>query len=459
MESGTSFTTIDPTIIPFQRDLLELVENWDYATSTLEAFCSGAYGSSKSICVAHLIVKHCIGNRGAVVAIGRRALPDIKKTIYKEIIDHLDCEELQEGKDYIPNDTRAEIYFPATNSKIISTSWADRRYKKFRSLKLSMFVLEEAAENDIKDKEAFMAIKARMRRITGPDGPVNGPVIVLSNPDNEEHWLYDYFIEGQHKYETRKVLYSVTSDNIFLDPAYIAQLMQDLSPKEARRYIFGQWLSLSEEVVYYEYNPDPGQNYSKENYIPKPEYPIGLTWDFNIGHKKPMSAVLFQYDEANDHFHFFDESIIQSARTQNTLDDLDERGIFDYPNKYIVFGDAAGKHRDTRSFKSDYDLIYEFLEKRGIDFQRMVPPSNPPIRKRHNIVNSYCMNAEGNRRLTIYKNCKVLHKGMKLTKIKDGANYIEDDNNEWQHPTTALGYALCAIKKKLKRGKPIQGRK
>ena len=453
-ESGTSFTTFDPTIIPFQRALVQLVENWDYNVSTPEILCSGAYGSSKSLCAAHLIVKHCLGYRGAVVCIGRRALPDIKKTIYKEIVDHLDCCELREGKDYITSDTRAEITFPSTYSKVISASWADRRYKKFRSLKLSMFVLEEAAENDERDREAFMAIKARMRRIEG----VRGPVLVLTNPSSEEHWLYEYFIEGQKKYATRKVLYSVTTDNCFLDPAYIEQLQQDLSPKEARRYLYGQWLSLVEEVVYYEYNPDDGKNYSTEDYQIDAQYPVGMTWDFNIAQGKPMSAVLFQYLEHADTFHFFDESIIHTARTSTTLEDMEGRGLLEDDTAYIVCGDAAGKHRDTRSKKTDYDIIYGFLENKNIDFERMIPPANPPVRTRHNIVNSYCMNASGKRRLIIYKKCKVLHKGMKITKLKPGSSYIEDDSNEWQHSTTALGYAVCAIEKKKKRNKPIRGR-
>jgi len=423
-----------------QAEFMDLVSDWEYDKSTLEVLLSGAYGSSKSIVVAHIAIRHCLNNPGAVVFIGRRALPDLKKTFYSELVEHLNTPSLQEGKHYKTNETRAEISFPITGSKIISGSWADRKYKKFRSLKISMFVLEEAAENDLQDKEAFMTIKARLRRLPHVKENI---LIAITNPSTPEHWLYEYFIEGQEKFDTRKVLYSVTTDNVFLDPVYVKQLLADLTPKEALRYIFGQWISLQEEVIYSCY--DPELNYSKTDYDVNTSHPVCISCDFNIGEGKPMSWVLFQY--IDDHFHVFDETVIFSSRTENSLDDLDERGLLDYPVTYKIYGDAAGKHKDTRSKRSDYQIIYDFLEKAGIPFEKKVLPSNPPIRKRHNKVNVYCLNALGKRRLTVYKKCKMLHKGMKLTKLKKGAGFVEDDSPScpWQHSTTALGYAITAI--------------
>ncbi len=435
----------NPYVIPMQGQLLDLIEGWDYAGSTPEILLSGAYGSSKSIIAAHIAVVHCLDNPGAVVCLGRRALPDIKKTIFLEICEHLDTPGLEEGKDYTVKETTAEITFE-NGSKIISASWADRRYKKFRSLKISMFLMEEAAENDLQDREAFMAIKARLRRLPNVKQNI---LLVITNPDSPEHWLYEYFMEGEKTHDSRRVFYSVTTDNVFLDPVYVQQLKKDLSPKEVRRFIFGEWLSLLDEVIYSDY--DPEENYSTEDYLVDESYPIGLTWDFNIADGKPMSALLFQY--IDDHFHFFEEVIMFSARTKNTLEELEERCLLSFDTTYVVYGDAAGKNRDTRSKRSDYGIIYEYLEKLDIPYEKKVPPANPPIRKRHNIVNGYCINGLSEKRITVYKKCKTLHKGMKLTKLKQGAAYIEDDSKAcpWQHCTTALGYAVLAIDKKKKR--------
>ena len=156
---------------------------------------------------------------------------------------------------------------------------------------------------------------------------------------------------------------------------------------------------------------------------------------------------MLQYDEAKDEFHAFDESVIQSARTQDVMTDLEERGLLMPNHIYMVTGDAAGSHRDTRSKRTDYQVIYDHLEELGISFVRKVASSNPPIRKRHNVVGGYLNNSLGQRRLFVYKNCKTLDKGLKLTKIKEGSNYIEDDSYPWQHITTALGYAVCMIKR------------
>jgi hypothetical protein len=432
----------NPYIIPMQGEFIDLLENWDYAKSTLEVMLSGAYGSSKSIVVAHFVILHCLNNRGACVFIGRRSLPDLKKTFFNELCEHLVTPSLKEGIHYRVNYSRGEIYFPATGSKIISGSWADRKYKKFRSLKLSVAVFEEAAENDLEDREAFMSVKARLRRLPHVR---QSALIVITNPDTPEHWLYEYFCEGSLVHDSRRVLYSVTSDNPFLDPIYMQQLLNDLSPREVERYIYGRWISLIEEVIYSTYEQE--HNFSNTNYEINHSLPIGITFDFNIGEGKPLSAALFQYDDINDHFHFFDESVIYSARTENSLEDMESRGLLNNSYTYKIFGDAMGKHKDTRSKRSDYDIIYEYLDKLNIKYEKCVLPSNPPIKTRHNLVRGYCLNGLGKRRLTVYKKCKMLDKGLKLTKLKKGAGYVEDDSKAcpWQHITTSLGYAVHSI--------------
>jgi len=38
-----------------------------------------------------------------------------------------------------------------------------------------------------------------------------------------------------------------------------------------------------------------------------------------------------------------------------------------------------------------------------------------------------------------------LAEGFSLTKLKDGAQYIEDDSKRYQHITTAAGYGICSV--------------
>ena len=245
---------------------------------------------------------------------------------------------------------------------------------------------------------------------------------------------------------TKHVYYSVTTDNPFLPPEYIEQLKRDMDPQMARRMLYGEWISIAREVVYYAY--DKSRNYRDMPYVIDANFPIHVAWDFNIGEGKPLSVCFFQY--TNDSFHFFNEVVVHGFRTQDALDEMAGRGLLDHPVKYIINGDATGKARSTKSIKSDYDIIREFFSnyrnsrKELLNYEMQVPLSNPPVRKRHNLVNAYCINERGAVRLFVYKDAKTVDEGLRLTQLKKGADYIEDDSKEFQHITTALGYGICS---------------
>jgi hypothetical protein len=233
-----------------------------------------------------------------------------------------------------------------------------------------------------------------------------------------------------------------------LPPQYIEQLKADMDPKLARRMIYGEWIEISGEVIYSEYNSEL-QYRRTEEYKIDPHYPVVLTFDFNLSSNKPMSMCCLQY--IDDTFHVFAEVIIDGARTGEVMEELNDRGLLKPELKYTICGDASGKHRDTRSFRSDYDIIFDYLKRAGLKFEYMVPPANPPVRLRHNRVNAYCLNALGERRLFLYKGCATLDEGMRLTKLKPGANYLEDDSKPYQHVTTAIAYAIVALSNNNKR--------
>jgi hypothetical protein len=427
----------DPEVIPYQREVIDLVRtDFDYSAGNLEVLLSGAYGSAKSTLIAHLVVTHCLLYPGAVAGICRRARDDIKKTVWKEILDHV-ADDLVLGRDYWINLSELRIRF-ANSSAIEPCFWGDKRYMKFRSRKFSLLAFEEIVENDEDDYEAFKQLKARLRRIPGI--PEN-LLIAATNPGPPTHWVYRYFVEPNltEVHPTRRVFYSLTEQNPFLDPAYLEQLRRDLSPKEALRYLKGQWIELHSEVVYYEY--DSARQWRKNtDYVVDKAHPVWLTFDFNIGDGKPMSAIMFQYIDGT--FHFFNECVVEGVRTADVIEEWDARGALDVADQFGLTGDAAGKHKDTRSSRSDYDIIRHELGARGKRVDYKVPLSNPPVRTRHNRVNAYCKNDVGDCRLYLYKGCKKADEGMRLVRLKKGADYIEDDSKDFQHVTTAIGYGI-----------------
>lgn len=437
IESKPFFSGFDPRVIPSQAEAFRYLRDFDYSTGTPELLLSGSVGSSKSIFMAFWTLWHCLRNPGARVCLARRSMPDLKKTILNEVLE-LMSEDFVDGVDYDWNKSASSIKFLKHNSEIISISWADKKYQKARSLKLTGVVFEELTENDDQDKKAFDTLKTRVRRVVGIK---ENFILAATNPAGPSHWAYKYFIEPK-EHKTRKVIYSLTEQNPFLDPVYIEQLKNDLDPKEARRLLYGEWIEIDNERIYHAYQAEV--NYLKDTeYKINKHLPVIITFDFNIADNKPMSCALMQYDKQADTFHIFQECIVMGSRTLDIMEELDSRGVFDIEcPQFIIHGDATAKARDTRNIFSDYEIISKFIANKNIRWKLEVPQSNPPIRNRHNRVNAYCKNELGKHRLFVYKGCQTIDEGFRLTALKKGGDYIEDDSKAFQHVTTAIGYAV-----------------
>lgn len=437
LNSEPILSKFNPMIIPMQRDVMQDIRcNFDYSMGVHEILLSGSIGSSKSCLMAHIAVTHCLFNPGARLLVGRRSMPDLKRTFVKEIIDHI-AEDLRLGVDYIRSMVSGDITF-SNGSQIICYSWADGNYTKVRSLNLSAAIIEELIETDSMDH--YFEIKMRVGRLKS----INENFIVsATNPGSPASEAYKYFIEKEPDFPTRHVYYSITEDNPFLPKKYIEQLKQDLDPMLARRMLKGEWIDLSEDVIYYAYSTR--RNFLHTDYQIEPHHPIGISWDFNIGFQKPMSVVLFQF--IDDQFHFFDEVIIFGGRTLDTCEELQAKGYLDQGYTFYLFGDQTGAAKDTRSVKSDWDIIKRFFNNYAgqtgrVEYKFCVPSQNPSVRERHNVVNAYCQNAKKQCRLFVYKKAKTLDEGLRLTSFKKGASFQEDDSKAYQHSTTALGYAV-----------------
>jgi PBSX family phage terminase large subunit len=439
--SVPSLTEFDPTIIPFQYKVIKDVRTeFDYSQGVQELLLSGSVGSSKSLLGAHLAVTHCMDNQKANFLIGRRSMPALKQTIHQMILDHLEDENLIEGEDYDHNKATSLITFE-NGSKITPLSWADKKYRKFRSYNFSSGLIEEGTEND--EIDFYKEVKMRMGRV--PHIKENF-LVTLTNPDNPHHWLYEYFIAEQaQKFSNRHVYYSLTEQNPFLSESYIRGIKETLTEREALRMLKGQWIEIKSEVIYYAFDEDASLI---QDYQIDPRYPVCIAYDFNIALGKPMSVVLFQ--RKGEHFYFFDEVVIHGSNTLQTLEEINMRGYFDIPNlRFKIQGDAAGKAKSSKSIQSDYDIIENYLnhlhnDYGPIQFEIDVPSINPPIRKRHVLVNGRLKNSFNETFIHVVKEkCPTLIKGFRLCKLKKGSQYIEDDSKEWQHITTAASYGIC----------------
>lgn len=444
ISSTPNLLEFDPREIDWQFELTKHVRRIaDYSIGAHEYLLSGSVGSGKSLPSAHIGVTHCLLYPGANLGVGRRALPQLKATALKKIREHL----FNTGVEYRYNQTSGDFDL-VNGSKITALSWADGNYSKFGSYELSAALVEEAQES--KEETAYQFIQSRIGRLPHVREAF---LMALANPDSPSHWLAKRFKLSErkagemihHASETRHVYFSRTEMNKFLPTQYIEGLKTNMDPKLARRLIYGEWVEIDTERVYHAY--DSERNFKRnESYKVDPRFPVRMSFDFNIARGKPLSVVFFQF--INDTFHFFNEVVVEGIRTEQSLEEAAAKGLLDHKAQYIVHGDAAGKHNDTRSNRSDYDIIKHYLEhfknKAGMRLAHSqdVPLSNPPVRKRHNLVNAYCKNELGKVRLFIYREAPTADEGLRLTQLKDNAQYIEDDSKPYQHISTAIGYGV-----------------
>lgn len=440
--STPSLSEFNPHAVPYQFRVVQAIRTrLDYSQGAHEVLLSGSVGSAKSILMAHLGVTHCCNYDRARFLLGRQSMPDLKETILQTCLDHMEG-DLVEGEDYEHNETKGKITFK-NGSEIVSRSWADKKFRRFRSVLISSAAIEELTENDDKFAPFYPELLMRIGRLKHVPEKF---LISATNPDSPAHWAYKrFFVE---KKPTRHVFLSRTEENPFLPPEYIQGLKENLDPKMAKRMLEGEWIEIAGEGVYHTY--DRAVNFRDREYTPDQTVPVRLCFDFNIGEGKPMSAVACQY--VGDTFHWFEDFVVEGADTEQLMEEIAGRGLLDLPVEFIVHGDATGKSRTTKSKLTDYDIIRAFLAKyrrpddTRLKFDIQVPSSNPPIRTRHNLMNAYMKNSLGRNRFFVYRKAAVLDEGCRLTKLKTGGQYIEDDSKSYQHVTTAAGYCVWWVK-------------
>ena len=320
--------------------------------------------------------------------------------------------------------------------EILCRSW--RRTNFFPGTELGWAWLDEVW---LTKQEAWNLVQARLRDMRAG----NIQALLTTTPDDPSSWLYRFFIENYDPVLMEVINATSYSNKKNLPPGYIESLQATYSPALFDRMVLAKWRTLVGQTIYYAFSRSLHVSEQAEF---SPELPLRWSHDFNIGEGKPMSSILCQTRKGpgvdgriREELHVFDEIVIETADTNDAAREFKSR---DWPKKaragIIVYGDAQGRARDTRSKTTDY-LI---LAREGFPKQD-VPPGNPPVRERHNLVNSLLLAANKDVRIKIHPRCKKLIKGLEVTKLKKGANYIEDDSIPEQHVTTALGYVICRL--------------
>ncbi len=172
-----------------------------------------------------------------------------------------------------------------------------------------------------------------------------------------------------------------------------------------------------------------------------PLLPLDVSCDFNVA---PMAWTIGQHRK--DLAWVLDEIRIDGgATTGQALDEL----IAKYPDPALhvhVYGDATGRSRDTRSHRSDYDIIEKRLGAHYHRFSVYVPRANPPVADRLNTVNGKLEPTLGDATYFLSPRAKHTANDFARTEKKAGTNALDKGAKALKlgltHFSDADGYRL-----------------
>jgi hypothetical protein len=186
------------------------------------------------------------------------------------------------------------------------------------------------------------------------------------------------------------------------------------------------------------------EDYGKENYTKEVIQPHErLCWMHDQNYTPLSSAVGAVRDGA---LYLMDEIVLTSAVSRQSAVEFVER-YKDHKNKHVdVFGDPAGKAGEKHGHASDYTDIEDVLRSAGWTYSRKVARAAPAIKDRQNAVRAKICNATGERSLFVNTTkAPMCNKGLTTVQLQKGSTFQEDQKNESQHITTAIGYMVHRV--------------
>lgn len=145
----------------------------------------------------------------------------------------------------------------------------------------------------------------------------------------------------------------------------------------------------------------------------------------------------------NDDLYLLDEIVLTSAISRQSAEEFVEK-FKGHQNKHVlIYGDPAGRAGEKHGHASDYTDIEDVLRANGWKFTRKVKKKAPAIKDRQNAVRARILNAAGERSLFVNPvTAPWSHKGLATVQLQEGSTFQEDQKNDYQHITTAIGYMV-----------------
>lgn len=169
-----------------------------------------------------------------------------------------------------------------------------------------------------------------------------------------------------------------------------------------------------------------------------------LCWMHDQNYTPLSSAVGVRRNGGKD-LYLLDEIVLISAVSRESAVEFVEK-FKGHKNKHVlIYGDPAGRAGEKHGHASDYTDIEDVLKQNGWKYTRKVKKSHPAIKDRQNAVRAKILNAAGEMSLFVNPNTAPwCHEGLATVQLQKGSTFQEDQKNDYQHITTAIGYMVAA---------------
>ena len=244
-----------------------------------------------------------------------------------------------------------------------------------------------------------------------------GYATFTGTPKGRGNWLYDLWCNAENDPTFFRSQYTSSEGGIIL-PEEIELRRQQMDPLSFKQEFEADWVDFVGRVYY-------GMTDKCLETYDGPVDTIHIGMDFNVD---PMCASIAV--KHKDGMHVIDEIELRHSGTHAMCDEINKR----YPGvQGIVYPDATGGRRDTRSGTSDHAILHEYGK-----FIVCTNETNPPVRDRINSMNKVLSDGM----LKIDPKCKRIRKCLDNLSYKEGTNQ-PNKHLGLDHFPDALGYSVA----------------
>lgn len=253
---------------------------------------------------------------------------------------------------------------------------------------------------------------------------------LIGVPDGLNHY-YDMAMYAESANDPDWALFHWKSSEI------LPQDVIDMARRTMSKKQFKQEFEASFETATGKIYEDYGKhNHTDEIILPHEK----LIWSHDQNYT-PLSSCIGAIRGSD--LYLMDEIILESAISKQSAIEFVEK-YRDHKNKSVdIYGDPAGKAGEKHGHASDYTDIEGVLRSNGWKFERKVKKAHPSIKDRQNGVRAKLLTADDKSSLFVNPaRAKWCDKGLATVQLKKGSSFQEDDKNQYQHITTAIGYLV-----------------